>query len=68
MRALQSAIVDFVWDIGRHWVNAATVCAPVLHGGLGLVDVADKATAFRFQYVQRYLAAGDADPRRFLTE
>jgi exonuclease III len=67
IRSLQAIFVDFVWGGGRHWVDAETLCAPVGQGGLGLVDVRDKVSAFRIQSVMRYLAAGDDDPRRALT-
>jgi hypothetical protein len=48
-------------------VDADTLCTPVHLGGLGLVDVADKTSAFRFQYIQRYLTAAEDAPRRAMT-
>jgi hypothetical protein len=62
VRSIQSALVNFVWGTGKHWVEASTVCAPVREGGLGLVDVADKIQAFRFLFIQRYLEAPSSTP------
>jgi hypothetical protein len=58
IRTLQSTLVNFTWGGGKHWVDVATLCAPVHQGSLGLVDVADKASAFR--------VSGEEDPRKAL--
>jgi hypothetical protein len=64
VRALQSALVNFTWGGGKHWVNVAMLCAPVLQGSLGQGNVADKASAFRFHCLQRHITTGEEDPKK----
>ena len=54
LNQLQTKFNDFFWQ-GRHWVARDVLYQPVVNGGQGLVHLESRLTAFRLQYVQRYL-------------
>ena len=51
---IQAIIVDFFWD-KYHWVPQSVLYLSKEEGGQGLVHLASRAAAFRFQFIQRLL-------------
>ncbi|TWW68287.1 hypothetical protein D4764_19G0000850 [Takifugu flavidus] len=51
---LQTRVLAFFWD-GMHWVQQGVLYLPREEGGQGLIHLASRTTAFRIQFVQRFL-------------
>lgn len=58
LQKVQSIILKFFWD-NLHWVPQSVLYLPKEEGGQGLVHLRSRVTAFRLQFIQRYLTGGD---------
>uniref|UniRef100_A0AAQ6ILA1 Reverse transcriptase domain-containing protein n=1 Tax=Anabas testudineus TaxID=64144 RepID=A0AAQ6ILA1_ANATE len=55
LKRVQSIIVNFFWD-HLHWVPQCVLFLPKDQGGQGLIHLSSRVSAFRLQFVQRFLS------------
>ena len=55
IKKINSLIFPFVWGKKREWLSRDTASQPLDRGGLGVVDITKKVSAFRVLWVKRFL-------------
>lgn len=56
---LQTRLVDFFWE-RLHWVLQSVLFLPREEGGQGSIQISSRMSAFRLEFLQKYLT-GDTD-------